>query len=389
MFEKYKACDKLCFQEFLDIIRPWKNPLLRSKVNAKATHKGLIITADIENDLIEIFTKEIIMEMDVGRMKRELKERKDCDVLEMFKLIDVKNKGYIDCVGLTNYLNSKGINIQDEDAIIFVHKLDKDLDSKLSYKEFMEGISCYTPLKESKGFSNANVNSVKKVSEILNEKKGYQTAHSTAKTESDASISSKNAFHVTARTPLNNSTQKTYLMFHSKSKVESKGSNNSIGVPELMQLELEGEKYLEELRQDIAICKDITIEAINHIFNFNTHIDPITLIRIYKAFGLNSSHEEIYLLFNRFDSDINGRLNVLNLLVPKDKDYANILLNRKSNTKHLSKSSYKLLQTLLLKYLEVEAENKKWKSKVSSKSIREAFDECDIQNKGHFNMSEV
>eukprot|EP00826_Nyctotherus_ovalis_P028129 TRINITY_DN22160_c0_g1_i3.p1 TRINITY_DN22160_c0_g1~~TRINITY_DN22160_c0_g1_i3.p1 ORF type:complete len:103 (-),score=21.64 TRINITY_DN22160_c0_g1_i3:46-354(-) len=38
--------------------------------------------------------------------------------------------------------------------------------------------------------------------------------------------------------------------------------DKKLTIPELMQKQLESEKYLEELKQDIAVRKDITVETI-------------------------------------------------------------------------------------------------------------------------------
>eukprot|EP00826_Nyctotherus_ovalis_P008913 TRINITY_DN12319_c0_g3_i1.p1 TRINITY_DN12319_c0_g3~~TRINITY_DN12319_c0_g3_i1.p1 ORF type:complete len:129 (-),score=15.40 TRINITY_DN12319_c0_g3_i1:94-480(-) len=110
------------------------------------------------------------MEMDVERIKAELQSRKDFNALEIFKRIDAENKIFIDCIALSDYLNSKGVYVQDEDAIAFIQRLDKDLDSKLSCKEFVQGILPSSSQYESKALSSSsteNEKTSKKIKSVL------------------------------------------------------------------------------------------------------------------------------------------------------------------------------------------------------------------------------
>ena len=165
----------------------------------------------------------------------------------------------------------------------------------------------------------------------------------------------------------------------------------------IMKKQGKEEKELEFLKQDISIRNDITLPSLYNVFNpeGRSYVSPLDFIEGYQSFGITPNREDVYMVFNRFDKNMDGKLDykdICHLFLPKQQEYSHIFVSRNeviNEDEKISSESLELLRTLLCKYIEVEKLNKEWKRELNGKGFRKAFEECDINGKGFFNITDV
>ena len=106
-----------------------------------------------ETKLAKIFSN-----LAYGERKSEISRQMLCDNLnfnpyQIFKLLDVENKNYIDKTNIINYMNSKGIPVTDLEAQLLILFYDCNYDRVLSFCEFLNIIKS----EKIKGFRNVKV----------------------------------------------------------------------------------------------------------------------------------------------------------------------------------------------------------------------------------------
>jgi len=411
------------------------------------------------------------MHADLEKIKEDLSSRHDFNLLESFQKIDFTHQRFIDFENLSAYLGKSGALFQPEDVVAYIRRLDRDLDCKVSYMEFMDGMlpaetkgkrPSYTMATETsvqkfdkkgmQGTPNKFIsrtfqpNSIEKrpgsaigyqkmragtfttpsrpkqksllessISKTLN--KSAERLHKFAKSEQKhyPEIKTGDAINRIAKqvTPIKPILKKSSLYTKSSgSKISSiakispsktvhikveKDDIEEISVPNLLKKQAEAEKLLEDLKQDISIKKDVTLDTLYLLFDpeKNDHISPIDFLAAYQQLGLNPTRDEVYLVFNRFDRNMDGRLNyqdIADLFVPHQTEYASIFLDRNGTFKKLptmGKESTELIKKLLVQYIEIELMNREYKKNLSARSLREAFEQIDSQNKGYFDIDNV
>ena len=110
--------------------------------------RNVSLPPSIENALTEIFIKEIAMKIKINNIKEDLISRRDFNIMEIFKLLDVHNNGFIDYINLLGYFYTKDIVIHKNILMAFIQRFDKDMDCKLTYYEFKDGIIMNSKKKE-------------------------------------------------------------------------------------------------------------------------------------------------------------------------------------------------------------------------------------------------
>ena len=110
-------------------------------------------TNETEAKLAKIFSN-----LAYGERKSEISRQMLCDNLnfnpyQIFKLLDVENKNYIDKTNIINYMNSKGIPVTDLEAQLLILFYDCNYDRVLSFCEFLNIIKS----EKIKGFRNVKV----------------------------------------------------------------------------------------------------------------------------------------------------------------------------------------------------------------------------------------
>jgi len=372
-----------------------------------------------------IIFKEALMHSKMESIKQSVVARRDFNLIEVFKAIDSNNTRYINFENLDHYLTKNGAVFQEEDVVAFIQRYDKDFDCRLSYMEFMDAILPFD-------FKGKDKPSYRDPTEASLSKAAFVSPFKNSLRAKKGSSSSKVMNRTIYSQPSGKSLQKSNLITPSKG-VEDKGYGKSTEViqfepskpqnesvntflteqafdvylksdmdelaiyKELMQKQINAEKMLELLKQDIAIRNDITIASMYKMFNpdNSSYITPLEFVEGCQRFSLNPTREEIYMLFDRLDKNMDGKLNykdICNLFVPKQQEYAYIFLSRNDILKEdrkISKESFEAVRKLLNEHIRVERLNKKWKKEINGKGHRKAFEQCDTKGRGFFDITDV
>ena len=112
----------------------------------------------MSGDEIETKIAKIFMNLANGERKSEISkevlcDNKDFNPYQIFKLLDVENKNYIDKNNIINFLSSKGMPVNDLEAKLLILFYDLNYDGVLSFYEFINLIKS----KKIKEFRNVNV----------------------------------------------------------------------------------------------------------------------------------------------------------------------------------------------------------------------------------------
>ena len=115
--------------------------------------------ASDEVDELEKKLSKIFINLAKGERKTEisrqvLSENADYNPYLLFKLLDIENKNFITSTNIINYLNSKGIFINNLEAQLFILFYDQNYDRVLSYNEFL---CCISNDISQKNYSQSNL----------------------------------------------------------------------------------------------------------------------------------------------------------------------------------------------------------------------------------------
>ena len=80
------------------------------------------------------------VEVGVERLRQDINAKPNFNVFEAFKFCDVNHDNVVTGNELGRLLESKGIDTNNHEMHILMHKFDKDKDGKISYNEFMDEI---------------------------------------------------------------------------------------------------------------------------------------------------------------------------------------------------------------------------------------------------------
>ena len=419
--------DKLIFKEFLRMILPVDNPKLREEVVQRENYsigKDEPLPYNVEYALARIVNKEIEMCTAVEKEKAELLNRYDFNVQVAFKSIDGRHTRFITFDILAAYLKKRGTNAQAEDVAAFMRRVDQDLDCKISYNEFVAAMlpvdpktrtkpSYITPTKAfqsgyeqngGKGVIRSRTADKKVVNKSFSAAKKTMTT-TPIKPSSRGGIKSQSRSRrpgtekkKTFETPLRSSHKKVSPLKKtpgSAAKLEP-AFPREYTVYDLMGDQLSMEKKIELMKQDLAVHSDVTISRICAVFDPDLKgcIGAVDLLETLRRLGLSPERESAYLVFSRFDRDMDGKLeysDVSDMIMPIEEEYASVLLARvaRETPSKLSNDSITVLQRLMQTYLDSEKENEQLKAKLGSLDVRKAFEECDIEDVGFFTSENV
>ena len=126
---------KLTIEEFFQLVLPSTCSALR---NIAQSRKG-VYCAEVDHLFVKLLQSEITYHRVSEAAKKTLVLQNDFSILECFRSVDIRNKGYIDRSGLMDFLRRhKSVNEVDVDSIF--RRLDNDGDDLLTYEEFVEDL---------------------------------------------------------------------------------------------------------------------------------------------------------------------------------------------------------------------------------------------------------
>lgn len=368
--------------------------------NYTITH-GETLPHEVEYTLAQIIHKEIALAENVEKQMVKLLNCKDYNVQSAFKLIDKRHTRYIGPEELTNYLKNEKAGATEGDVEAFIRRLDKDLDYRVSYKEFADFFSA--------------VDSKKKIKPMyLTTTKSFQSGtfrassisrKSTLKTDRDSSMKKSKLF----RSPT--LTHSVISSKSSKSKLSAKRDSIRTSrtltstrknlprrhtVYTVMAQQLEAEKELEALRKNLSLYKDLTVDKLWDLITSSSkqYITIDDLMKELRGLGMAVEEELVFLLFSRFDADMDGQWakeDVERVLFPVDEDYKQIIVKAisKNPESKIRKGTFKLLKRLLRTYMRAEEENEKAKASIEEVNEREAFDALDLEGRNFLGAEDV
>jgi len=397
----------LSFKEFLNAILPLDNPEAREQAAIRdnyAIPNGEILPHEVEYTLAQIIYKEITLCSNVEKQMVKLLNFKDYNVQAAFKLIDKRHTRYITSEELKDYLKSEKAGATGGDIEAFIRRLDKDLDYRVSYKEFSDffgvgdskekvkpGYVTTTKAFQSGTLRTSSIGKRPSIKEDKNSSKNSiqrsklfkgspVTKSALISKSSNSKASPKKPSLHSARTLT--STKKTYSKQHT--------------IYTFLARQLEVEKELEALRKNLSLCKDLTVEKLWKLITPNGKQTIILddLIKALKKLKIANDEEAVFLLFSRFDGDMDGKWtqeDVKRILFPMEEDYKEIILNKitKDPDNKIKKNTLKSLKELLKTCMQEELNNEQAKRLIGDINEREVFNEFDKTNKDFFTAEDV
>jgi Ca2+-binding EF-hand superfamily protein len=435
----------MVFKEFLNMVLPLDNPRLREEIVNRDNYfvgDKEVLPYNVEYALARIVSKEIEMHTTVDKQLKDLLDRYDYNVQTAFKTIDFRHTRYIDFELLSAFLKKRAsVSVQAEDVTAFIRRTDLDLDCKVSYAEFVAALQPIDPHTKTKpsyitptkafqagsrpGSAAKTLTGMKKSSNTVS-KKGFknrsfyevsqtpskhtstfQARPATEKKRPDAFLlrSEKKKKTTTtplkAKSPIKKSPSPLKKTSHGSSAKKQPQSSpfRPQKLPDtvysLMEEQLNQEKKLELIKQDLAVHADVTVSKICTLFDPTAkgYVGSVNFLETLREFGLSPDRESVYLVFNRFDRDLDGRLDYTDLtdmIMPIEEEYASVLQARISKERaKLSTDSMAVLKRLLQTYLDSARESEDLKHKLKGIDVRKAFEECDIDDVGFFTADNV
>lgn len=424
----------LTFMEFLSLVLPLNSAPDRMEAVKREVYPISAIerlSPQIETKLTELVKSEIELNEILEIEKQELANRYDYKIETAFRCIDTKHTRYITFDSLHKFLIQMNLKIEKEDIVAFIRRVDKDLDCKVSFKEFVAAISpastkaklkpAYTSPTKSfqartiKSFTKAGVKPTQGITKtsLISTKKTKKVSNSNKLPIKPATNRGNKKFlasSLTARTQYKRSNTfrsqfKNSLISPTKNGKDSRKTSHSLfkrpikekfTVYELMEEHLDMERRLEIMKQDLVAHDDISHLKICRILDpqGNGYVKALDFLDILRDLKLNPDRMACYSLFDRFDIDLDGMWtydNVKDFINPISKDYEEVLdsKNSDSSSKNIRKEALAVLKRVLKTYLDMEQKNEAYKANIDKADIKKTFEEFDVNNVGYFTLENV
>ena len=237
---------KLSYSEFLQSVLPMDNSELRFSISQRPIKRAdefePIIIEEIEKKLAYLLNREILFYVKFDRPKKNLLKTVDDDLFTLFSSLALRNKNEIGFEDLKVFFMKNSYEINDNDIILMLRRIDLNGDGKIDKNEFEDA---FFPKNK---YSNQKNNSFLK-------KKTKETLEKTKKSQKE--LNDKREFF--SNKSLNNNNLKSF---------KNKGVGQQIEeVVELMGFFLKIEKNYEELKQELAMMNDFNLFDLFNVFD--------------------------------------------------------------------------------------------------------------------------
>lgn len=148
--------NKLSFQEFLQMILPCENNVLRNITLDRPSRRITrydYLPRDIELCLTNIIEKEIDLQRRLEILKRELEVQYDYSPFAAFRSVDRYNTGRIDTVNTGAFLRQNGHYAAELELLAIIRRIDTDGDAVIVYSEFAEFVRPAIPAPRSVAYA--------------------------------------------------------------------------------------------------------------------------------------------------------------------------------------------------------------------------------------------
>eukprot|EP01017_Pseudomicrothorax_dubius_P027879 TRINITY_DN3265_c0_g1_i3.p1 TRINITY_DN3265_c0_g1~~TRINITY_DN3265_c0_g1_i3.p1 ORF type:complete len:557 (-),score=135.66 TRINITY_DN3265_c0_g1_i3:85-1755(-) len=132
---------QLTYADFLELVLPRSNPLLRNKFSTvglldRPHILDVSIPASVEEGVALVLYRECELYTEKARAASDFLLGGDLTILDAFVGIDVDNIGYIDVINLSRFLRGQGVILSDAELEALIRRLDRDRDSRVVLSEF-------------------------------------------------------------------------------------------------------------------------------------------------------------------------------------------------------------------------------------------------------------
>lgn len=410
---------KLVFADFLSLVLPLDNSADRVETVKREIypiHSKERLPDAVEHSLVELLEKEMEYSESVEAEKAKLVNLYDYRVEAAFKAVDRRQMRWLTFDSIYEFLLRMKVGAEEKDVIAFIRRVDCDLDRKISFNEFANSVSARIPkskLKPSYISPTASFKaSVAKTKETKAVGSGTLSGSSTARskfgrsgklkagTVKESATHKKNSTVHTLPKKALTSRKSTKSSFFARNSVrESMNSTKRIAkdkftVYEIIEEHLDMERRLELMKQDLVAQDEVTLSKICQVLDPDNSgcVRALGLLDVLRELRLGPERMACYLLFDRFDGDLDGRWergDVRSLVNPVKKEYSEILTGKEESKKKLGKDSMVLLNRLLKTYLDMELTNSINRAKVDKVDVKRTFEELDMSREGFFTLENV
>jgi Ca2+-binding EF-hand superfamily protein len=136
---------KLSLEEFQSLILPCEASDIRKDALSRNIYP---ITPYIEATVARHIELEASYQSQLEQLKKSLWARYDFSSLNAFRVVDVDRLNFINVYEIRDFLRRNGYSITMSDLDGIIRRIDNDGDSKISYEEFLAGISTTEPKKK-------------------------------------------------------------------------------------------------------------------------------------------------------------------------------------------------------------------------------------------------
>jgi Ca2+-binding EF-hand superfamily protein len=369
---------KLEYQSFLQLILPYNSHLRFvsvQKISYKVP-KYTKLNEAFEYSLAKLIKKEIDLNSRLEGYKLALRSRPDFDVFAVFKLIDQTHLNYINEDNLSRFLRERK---REDVSEMFVKGLDIDMDGRLFYNEFRDGILPYTsevPL------SHTSIYYPKATHPELSS--GYSNSYmSPYKTDYYKEAGTESSLH-------------RRLDY----EVESKTNQMPNEFASIIKEQLRIESQLEKNKAALLSQADFNLmDAFRMIDNQDKCF--VTLYEFKEALkrlGVPSNDLSVEMLYKRYNKDCNGKFqfsDFCEMMLPKEASSLNIIYKRSPSGEEvpkLSKEAIEAFKMILKESLELELAGEEIRLKFNKNpkfNLCRLFEDINRSATGYISLNEV
>ena len=387
---------ELEYKAFLQLILPYDS-LLRfisvQKLSYKPS-KQAKLPQEFEQSLAKLIKKDIDNNNKLEPFKLSLQQSADFDGFILFTMIDKEDLNYLGESNVREYLEEKGLEDVSE---MFIKGLDIDMDGRLVYNEFLEGILPYCHkevIKTLKKYPMVTKSSRLNSQEKLITESVYDTKFV---------LSNAKGYIQNTSSPFRNS------LTCDKEGDEEKG--DMYGKKGVVKHKSQTAKLLEAINEQLKI--ESTLEEYKNTQlkenDFNLY-DAFRMIDItekcfvtisefkncFRDLGIVASPLSIEALYERYNKAADGKFQYSDfcaMMLPKGVNESHAVYSKKGSGKFVPVLSAKAMSVFkeMLKLnvdLEVARENVK-KALGSQVALCSALKELDSQDRGYISLREV
>ena len=93
---------------------------------------------DIEHALVDIISKELVLNQNLEIIKNKLRQRYDYSTQSVFKAVDSRNQNYLGMYSISEFLGKTGFRPTERECVAILRRLDVEGNGKITFTDFAE-----------------------------------------------------------------------------------------------------------------------------------------------------------------------------------------------------------------------------------------------------------